>query len=187
MKTTAVNTGKSTTPSFSIIRGLLMGRSPMQELVDAAWLFAYTALWNHCIFSGAEKETVKQLICAELSTMANTSKAFIQFCERIILARNETVLFPENKDVLPSYWFSKYSTNGYVTAARRLESISMIRHAVPGHKIEIKALAEAVLELSQEPTASNFLYWRSYFIERKEIQLLDLLTAFSANRQFKIQ
>ena len=37
-----------------------------------------------------------------------------------------------------------------------------------------KALAEAVLEFSEEPTIQNFQYWRRYFIDRETPGLLNL-------------
>lgn len=153
---------------------------------DTAWLFAYSSLWNNLSFSETEKSQTKSLIAGWLKGK-NPRKAFVHFCQQIILARLHIQSLQHQYLALPSIWFDPETTEGYATIKDWLDEIRAIRSSVPDFKIEIKALAEAVLELSEEPTTENFLYWRQYFIEKEEPVLLNLFTVFAANLIYKIQ
>ena len=71
------------TPHLTIITGNVDAYMHTAQLVDAAWNFAYTSLWNNTIFSTKEAEAAKEKIF-EYFTLANdTRKAFVSFCQRI--------------------------------------------------------------------------------------------------------
>lgn len=144
------------------------------QLVDAAWNFAYTSLWNNAIFSTKEAEAAKEKIFEYFSLAKDTRKAFVSFCQRVLLARyyvngNKGCRMP-----LPSVWLDKDNECGFVSTRKWFYEVRRVREALPAYKQEIKALAEAVLEFCEEPTVKNYQYWRGYFIEQKTPGLLSL-------------
>jgi hypothetical protein len=179
--------GKSSTqqlPAISFING---GKENLKSFINTAWLFAHTVLWNNQVFSGIEISEAKAYIYDWLNTGKKTTKAFVNFCQRIILARQNVHALNTDFLCLPSLWLDKDNPDGYRVTKEWLDEIKIIRHSLPNYQIELRALSEAVLEFSEEPTQENFNYWRNYFIEREQPVLLNLFTVFCANQQFNIQ
>ncbi|WP_207515023.1 hypothetical protein [Longitalea luteola] len=171
-------------PDFSVIFG---NKDEITNLVDTAWLFTYSTLWNNHEFSSLEKSEAKYYIKEWITGGKKPLKAFTNFCQRIILARQNIKSLNTDFLTLPSLWLDKENIEGYASTKELLERIKVIRHSLPNFQIEIKALAEAVLEFAEEPTKENFIYWRSYFIEKDEPVLLNIYSVFAANKTFNIQ
>jgi hypothetical protein len=157
-----------------VVKGNLIEPSERLKLVDSAWNFAYSALWNASIFSTKEISLAKENIQQYFILAKNKRKAFVSFCERILLARYYVNGAKGRYIPLPSLWFDRDNLNGFVGTKEWLIEIKNIRSLLPGYKQETKALAEAVLEFSEEPTIQNFQYWRRYFIDRETPGLLNL-------------
>ena len=85
---------------------------------------------------------------------------------------------------LPSVWFDRNNEFGFTGTKEWYAQIKNVRASLPAYKEEIKALAEAVLEYSEEPTLQNFAYWRSYFIEKGTPGLLNLFQIAAINQQY---
>jgi len=178
-------------PSFSdtplkFIRGAKHSTHTQWELIKTAWQFAYSVLWNNQLFSEFEKQVARDLIQDFIGCSKNQRRMFLQFCQRVIIARQH---FGEldSSICLPSLFLDKENPDGFYKTSVWYEPIKELRRSLPNYKIEIKALAEAALEFSEEPTLRNFRYWRSYFTDRQEGVLLDLLTIFCCNNAFKIE
>ncbi len=178
---TASKTFAKSLPTLSFIKG---GKDNLKSLINSAWLFAHTVLWNNQVFSGIEISEAKAYIYDWLHSGKKSAKAFVNFCQRIILARQNIHALNTDFLALPSLWLDKDNPDGYVVTKEWLDEVKLIRHSLPNYQIEIKALAEAILEFSEEPTKENFNYWRNYFIEREQPVLLNLFTVFCANQQF---
>jgi hypothetical protein len=146
------------------------------HLVNAAWNFAYTALWSDIRFSSKEIGQAKQQI-AWLLASANSEKAFISFCERVLLARQYIAKSTCRYIPLPTVWLDSNNKLGFAGTQRWYDDIRSIRESVPAYKTGIRALAEAILEISKEPSASNYRYWKAYFTEHQTPGLLQLLQA----------
>jgi len=141
--------------------------------VNTAWNFAYSALWNTVKFSTKEIELAKQKIAAHLRS-ENPDKALLAFCQRVLLARDYVTKNPGRYIPLPSVWLDDKNKLGFSGTQRWYDQISDIRKSLPAYKTGIRALAEAVLEVSKDPSRGNYEYWRSYFIERNTPGLLNL-------------
>lgn len=168
------------------IPGLAATQKNELSLTDTAWTFAYSVLWNNMIFSRTEIAFSKQYI-KEWLKGKNPEKSFLNFCQRIILARLNIKSLNSDFLALPSLWFDPENPEGYAIIKEWLNEIRSIRQSVPGFKLELRALAEAVLEFSESPTRKNLAYWRHFFIERQEPVLLNLFTVFVANHTYHIQ
>jgi hypothetical protein len=184
MKQAAMKAFSNPLPDFSVIIG---NQNEISKLVDTAWLFAYSTLWNNHEFSSLEKSEAKYYIKEWITGTKKPLKAFTNFCQRIILARQNIKSLNTDFLTLPSLWLDKENPDGYACTKDLLDEIKVLRHSLPSFQIEIKALAEAVLEFSEDPTKENFVYWRNYFIEKDEPVLLNIYTVFTANKTFNIQ
>lgn len=171
------NTLKNATvsvPHLTIVTDDVASHMQMAQLVDAAWNFAYTSLWNNTLFSTKEADAAKEKIFEYFSLAKDKRKAFVSFCQRVLLARYYVNGMKGRNMPLPSAWFDKDNEYGFVSTRKCFYEIRRVREALPSYKQEIKALAEAVLEFAEEPTVKNYQYWRGYFIEHKTPGLLSL-------------
>jgi hypothetical protein len=173
------------TPGLYVVPGLDKTKNE-EQLVETAWLFAYTVLWNNQTFSKTEQREAKYFIKQLLFAGGKPRKAFLNFCQRIILTRQNIQSFNTDYLALPSMWFDEENVEGFASSREWLQAVKILRHSLPGYQVEIKALSEAVLEFSEEPSAKNFQYWRSYFIERSQPILLHLFGVYCSNQQFNI-
>jgi len=71
-------------------------------------------------------------------------------------------------------WTERAHTNGFAGTETCDREIKSVRESLPNYKNELKAMAEAVLEFSEEPTIQNYQYWRKYFIDKQTPGLLNL-------------
>ena len=170
----AVHTnGDHQTPPLRIASNNQASANELKHLVDTAWCFTSSALWNNSEFSSREIQQAKNSIESLLST-GNRKKAFIDFCQRVLLARHYIIKHPGKYIPLPSAWLDKENKFGFFGTKAWMDRVNNMRQSLPAYKQEIKAMAEAVLELSQEPSAGNYNYWRSYFIDHRSPGLLQL-------------
>lgn len=153
----------------------------MQHLVDAAWMLAATALWNTALFSATETAAARALITELLATAADPYKAYLAFGERVLLARHYLAGSRSRYVPLPSVWLHPGNEKGYRGTEAWHRKILETRASLPVYKIELRALAEGVLEMTEEPTVQNFLYWKEYFISKRAPGLLQLFLGVLAN------
>ena len=154
----------------------------MKMKVNPAWLTAYTALWNGTIFSTNEQEQAKQAIEQWMQAQPDKEAAYKAFVQRVLMTR--LYLQQTGKKYLPTptEWLNPNNQNGFAGTAKWMEQLQEKRKAMPLHRLELKAFAEAILEMEEEPTARNFHYWRSYFIERNQQGLLNLFLSCIGNK-----
>jgi hypothetical protein len=177
MITMRSNTMKAATisrPSLRVVKGYLNANAEVQQLVDSAWNFAYNSLWSMTIFSTKEIDAAKARIHEYLTLAKSPRKAFLSFCQRVLLARHYISQVKGRYIPLPSVWLDKDNQTGFAGTKNWFSEIKAVRESLPNYKQEIKALAEAVLEFSDEPSVQNYQYWRQYFIEKGTPGLLNL-------------
>lgn len=170
---------------LTALSGGISGTAQKEQLAQAAWLFTYSSLFNNQILSIREKDNCIKIISRYLSSK-NPKRSFLNFCQRITLARLNVTSLKAGSLSLPSTWLLEANTDGYAITKDFLDPIKLIRLSLPRHRTELKGLAEAVLEFSEEPTQQNFRYWRNYFIEKDEPILLNLFITYASNRAFNI-
>lgn len=157
---------------------------PPAQYVNTAWNFAYSALWSTVKFSVRETELAKQKIAAHLRS-ENPDKTLLVFCQRVLLARQYVNKNPGRYIPLPSVWLDDKNKLGFSGTQRWYDQVSVIRQSLPAYKTGIKALAEAVLEVSKDPSRDNYEYWRSYFIERNTPGLLNLFQVTTVQQLYQ--
>lgn len=161
---------------------------PAQEnitgMTQAAWALSIIIFWPVSVFSEEEIKKTKKHIRQFLINAADPYKAYLEYCQRILLMRqylldNDGATIPE----LPSHWLQ--ARHGFPISAIWFKTLQRVRTALPLYKHDMKALAEAVLEMTEDPTASNFNYWISWFKARNANDELMMFSMHCAFNQFK--
>lgn len=174
MQQTMINRKTKKRPLLRAVKVDPSMRTRMSHLVNTAWNFAYSSLWNCNQFSTKEITASKEKIEEYLRAAANPEKAFRAFCERVLLARYSLLKKVDSGITLPSVWLDKNNASGFGGTKPLYDEIKGVRESIPAYKAELRALAEAALEFSEEPTTQNYHYWRQYFIDRDTPGLLSL-------------
>ena len=169
---------------LTAITGYKHNTQQLNNYIQAAWNTAYASLWNGQTFSLAETQAAKDKIKQWLLQQPDVAQAYSQMVQRILLTR----LYLSNNcncyAPIPTIWFDASNSTGYVGTERWMQQVQQIRMAKPLHQLSLKAFAEAVLEMQEEPTGKNFHYWRSYFTERNQQQMLNLFLSTIAWSKF---
>lgn len=155
--------------------------SVIPNLTETAWTFAKSCLWNTRQFSSKECGIAKQHINHFLRTYRNPHKGFSVFCQRIQLAHLYYLDISCGVILtLPSVWLNREQGDGFPITKVFFDDVQRLRESLPAHKRTLKALAEAVLEYSECPSARNYQYWTDYF-KVNEPGYLDLFQLFVVN------
>lgn len=178
--------GKPFRVALRAIRGFKKDHPELAALSNTAWTFAYSVLWNSTQFSSKEIQAAKEKITAYLRLATDPRKAFLIFCQRVLLARFLHYPVADDCMPLPSDWLDRTNKKGFAATKQWYNNIKMLRESLPQFQYELKALAEAVLEFGEEPTGKNFRYWKSYFTERQASGLLQLFQVYAVNFLFAI-
>ena len=155
--------------------------------INATWNFAKCALWKNEFFTEAEiilsKQYIREfytLIPAENFTV-NAPKLFIQYCERILLARNYVNRFSHRFIPHPCIWLDRTYQKGFVGTKKWFDKISgtrIYRHDfIDGNHKTAELYAEYVMNGSAEvmKKASRF------FNTKGNAGLLNLLCCSISN------
>jgi len=186
MKQHQFTVGHPYRPTFRVIKGSKEQAPEIEQLTNTAWNFAFTALWNNSVFSKTEIEEAKKCIQQFLLTAKCPIKAYKAFCQRVLLARQYVTSQPNRFIPLPTIWLDKTNASGFAGTREWYRNILAVRSSLPNFKTELKAFAEAILEMSEEGTSKNFHFWRNYFIDKKTPGLLSLFLNTVANQQFEL-
>ncbi|MFT3843695.1 MAG: hypothetical protein QM725_01480 [Lacibacter sp.] len=163
---------QSVRTALKVVKGL-QKQHELAAMTNTAWNFANSSLWNCTQFSLKEIEAAKEKIAEFLSLSKDPSKAFSIFCQRVLLARY--YVNKHNRAMpLPTVWLDRSNEYGFAGTKAWYDEIKTIRESLPNYKQELKAMAEAVMEFSEEPTVQNYQYWRKYFIDKQTPGLLNL-------------
>jgi hypothetical protein len=186
MQTHHSRIGRRYRASLKAIKGFKKDTPALAALSRTAWLFASSIRWNSTHVSTIEIEASKEKIKEYLRLSRDPRKAFLAFCQRIVLAQGPFADDQGNCLFLPSAWLDRRNKAGFAATKPAYDEIKKVRASLPQYYRELKALAEAVLEFSEEPTQKNFQYWKSYFRERKVPGLLELFQVYAINFLYTI-
>jgi hypothetical protein len=155
-----------------------------ETLAATAWHFAHCLLWNALEFSAEEERRAQEQIHALLTARGDVRKAFQAFCQRVLLAQQYVSRREDSYLPLPTQWLNPGNEQGFAGTRNWLRRIETARASLPCHRQELKAMAEAVLEMHEDPSRDNYHYWRSYFIQAGEPRLLELFQQCIAHLQW---
>jgi hypothetical protein len=158
----------------------------LDKLVATAWTFSYSVLWNGETFSIKETHTAKRIIRYHISNSDNLYDAYLEFCQRVLLAWEYVNKEPDRFIPRPALWLCPDNRFGYMGTESWFEYLKLIRRSLPLYRHQFKALPEAIMEMQDEPTAANFHYWRTWFLERSKQRALNLFLCVLANGKYML-
>lgn len=125
---------------------------PIDQLTNAAWQFAYAALWQEQAFFPKEIERVKKEIGDYFLLSSDIQKAFIALCERVVLTNR--YLASEKSRYLPhpSIWFNKNYQFGYAGTLSWYHRVQTKRLEIPNYNEGIKTLAQYYWQYTRTPS-----------------------------------
>lgn len=182
--TAAVKNIRSDANNLQVQKSYAEYQQELTRLTNCAWQVVYTALWNTKQFSAAETEIAKAFISSFLHQANSHKIKYLEFVERVLLARIYVSSHPGKYIPLPSDWFSTKNTNGFMGTEKWYKAMQQTRAALPLYRQPLKAFAEAISETTQTGLAKDFHYWRSYFIQQNTNRLLNLYLSTIANFSF---
>jgi len=148
------------------------GKSEFMEYCKGAWSFASTVLWSEQQFKEKELEMTRVWIQTYFENAVDPKKAFIAFCERVILTSRYINAEPGRYVPSPSVWFNKDYPHGFPGTKLWYYQIKQKRLTVPGYLQHISTLAEYYAKYVINPTKQNFITGRKKLLEQNGNSLL---------------
>lgn len=146
-----------------------------QRLVSAAWSFSYAVLWAEQPIDSKERERAKTLIEEHLNYPRITKKAFINYCERILLT-HELIAIEQLSDLpRPSLWLHPSFPNGFNDTSHKHTELIQKRELIPGYRDELYILCSYYHRYNLRPDPSCIVACRKRLIGLKAYPLLSTL------------
>lgn len=177
-------TEPSETSHLRIVKDSKPDTLTVEELADAAWIFAYSALWNNTVLSDKEVSIAKANIQFLFVSSRNHEKAFLDFAQRVVLARQYVLSANGRYIPLPSVWLNSDNERGFAGTRDWLGEIKNVRLSLPLHKADIYHLAEAVLDYSTDPSLNTYHFWKEFLLRANAPGLFNLFQTFIINLSF---
>lgn len=140
----------------------------LQLLANAGWTFAKLTIFSLPVYNNDELPAIQKEIKLIYASSFNAYDSYVEFCQRMLLAMNyypgqycQTILC----DKAPS-WF-RSETEGYIKTRSLYEDLLAKRKQAPSLHIQWKALAEAVLDITEIYSEEIAAYWTRWFKERE--------------------
>ena len=146
-------------------RGKVGKRTNIYFLKDFAWNFARTILWREQQFSDEEIKLAKAHILTYFREASHKKKAFIAFCERIILTDKFITAEPQRFVPNPSVWFNRNYEHGFAGTKSWYLRVESKRTEVPGYLKHITVIANHYYMYALQPSEQIFKSCREKLLE----------------------
>jgi hypothetical protein len=145
------------------------------HLVSAAWNFSHAVLWAEQPIDSKEKERAKKLIAQHLNYPLITKRAFIDYCERILLTHD--LIAPQQSLDLPrpSLWLHPSFSNGFSETSNKHNQLIQQRELIPGYRDELHILSSYYHRYTMKSDQSCITACRKRLIVLKAHSLLSTL------------
>ncbi|MFM2224261.1 MAG: hypothetical protein RJA07_463 [Bacteroidota bacterium] len=143
------------------------------KLTKAAWDFAYAVLWTNETFSEEEKMMCMDSI--KIYLMKNKHRltdAFIEFCERVMLAKWYVQQSPLRFIPHPVIWLNQNYVKGFAGTAEWHQLLQARRSVIVNHHLPLFAMSAYYLNFVLQPTKEHYIECRDVLIELKQPALL---------------
>jgi len=164
-----------------IEKGINEYNAEIEQLTNTAWYIVYTALWNAEQLSFKEKQIAANAIREFLQQSNNHRKAFNEFVQRVLMARQYINCHPGTYAPIPSRWFDPSNKKGFVGTAKWFQSLEEMRESILDYKEPLKVFSAAIVETIDAFSPMLFHEWRNYFIAKRSQGLLNLYLSVIAN------
>lgn len=171
-------------PILRVIRGFKKDELSLEQATDTAWQIAYSVLWNNQILSEQEINNGKQSIKEYFERSTDRYKAFLSFCQRVVLAKEYISKSTLRYIPLPGVWLDKNNSVGFAGTKNWYAELIKTRDSLPTYRAALRQFADWVLTFSENPTTECFYLAKLYLTECNEPHLFNLFVQFAANLQF---
>lgn len=148
-------------------------KNETDHLVNAAWHFAYSALWHHEIISPKEITNCKEFIRHFFQLQINSKKALIIFCERVLLAKEYFDLYPSQLSP-SSIWLHHQSDEGFTTTLIWYQQLIARRKQVPDFRKDLQIVTLCYLQYTLKPSQQWVEECRNKLLALKANELLQI-------------
>ncbi len=176
--------GQKSKTLLKAIKGYKDSKEKITLLARNAWTITHAFVFGHLQFTTAEKKKAIHEIEQYIMEAENEENGLRIFLERIILFTQYKKTTGYNGHLLPSVWLSAAAPDGFAQTGAPMKQILDMRKSIPAYRIEIKALAEALIEIAALPSKQNFVYWKDYFTQAKQERSLEMFCIASAHLLF---
>ncbi len=148
----------------------------INKFSESAFQFAKSILWFN-----KEIDAEEEMVCKDsikiyfLKNNHRKMEAFIEFCERVVLAKWYVQAYTHRYIPTPAVWFNMNYKKGFVGTELWLDILEAKRKANPLHHVGLKMFAISYLEYVLHPTKDSYNQGRAILMELKEFSLLNLL------------
>lgn len=169
---TALRKSNPVKSHLRVVKGSSQNKT--ETLVSNAWNFTQAALWNKESFTQTEIKEFKKLIAQHFETAQDKEKFFIEFCERVCLAKRYVSRQQGRYIAQPINWLNINYRFGIIGTQRWYNEISEQRKTVPHYNRGINLLARAVYKYAETRSEQVFHAARKKFIGEKQFDLLQI-------------
>lgn len=176
---------KIQTETISHLRVVKGGRKKERssdQIISNAWLFAQASLWEGQVFTETEIKKFKKLIAEFFEECEYSDETFIEFCERVILAKRYVSRSQFRYVAAPINWLNIHFKYGISGTAKWYSEVELQRVTAPEYNKGLSFLAQAVVKYTASPSLPVYRACRKRLIELKQYDLLpvfnSLVTAF---------
>lgn len=166
-------------------KGYGQRRMNVYYLSVVTWNFAHSILWSEQKFSDEEKRVVKEHLISYFRDAPHRKKAFLSFCERIILTRNYITSRGTTLPA-PAVWLDPNYYQGFPETKGWYEAIEATRRNTPGHLKHYTVMANHYYLYSLKPSKSIIRQCRAKLMELNANSLVELfynaIVHFNLNR-----
>lgn len=140
-----------------------------ERVVDAAWKFAYCALWREQAIRPAEIKAAKEHLHLYFQQSADTRKAFIAFCERVLLTHQYISKGGNRYVPNPSLWLNSQYAYGFAGTKQWHEKYLAQRREIKGYLEGIAAVAKGYWDYTAAPSGKAFNDCRKKLVQLREM------------------
>lgn len=156
------------------------------QFSNAAWQFALCVLWPEQTFEAEESNEVMGYLKEYFLNAAFRNRAFIHFCERVILYQRYLHARPGYNITSPAIWFNPDNPSGFTQTYRWLQDVLGRRETDNNYLQHIHALARGYCRYVLYPNADNFHACRNSLIRHKAFSLLRFFYAATNYLRYNI-
>ena len=118
-------------------------------------------LWPEKPNSKEDILSIKGCMLTILLSYANPYYGYLEYCQRILLAKMQLLINRQTLNISVRQWL----TYEFGKTKKMYNQLLQIRKINPLHNHDLKAFAECMLELVEDPNA-DITYWINWFKER---------------------
>jgi hypothetical protein len=181
-------------PDIACLKAIFMNQSnninnvtkpspDLKSMIEAATGCCLLVLWPGRITEKKEVNLLKQGFRAFLLQQPDQYGRFVELVQRILLTKEYYRLYGlANTAQLASQWLD--DGNGFLLSATWFKALEKKRNTIPLYKLEWKALAEALLEITEEGSLELLRYWNNWFRKHNAVAEMLLFHKYIVMRNY---